>query len=97
VGNPEIRTPKGEWRRPALDPSRPNGILAFIGADFVGAGTRQLPPAGPAEAHMPERKVVVDVPSLGPVRMTYRLYTYRHGKTRNWSWLCKHAAQVLPE
>lgn len=94
MGNPEIRGPAA--RKPArLDPTRPNGILAFILAEFIGAGGRQLPPAGPAEAHAPERKVVVNVTSLGPVRLTYQLHTYRHGKTSNWHWLCTHAEQVI--
>lgn len=68
-----------------------NGMLAWVPGDFIAAGIAQLPLAGPGEEDAPVRQVVVDVPDLGPVGITYELRTYRHRKTRLWHWVAVRA------
>ena len=68
-----------------------NGVLSWVPGDIVGSASKQLPPPGPAEAFSPMRSVFVDVPGLGVVSITYELYDYARGKSRNWTWLEKRA------
>lgn len=71
-----------------------NGILAYVGAPYVAQGCKMLPTASASEASAPRRSVVLDVPDLGPVRITYELNSYRHYKSRYWHWVSKHAERV---
>lgn len=74
--------------------SAANGILALIPGDCVGAGSTELPPAGADQAGQPVQQVVTLVPTVGVVRLTYRLCSYRHGKSRYWHWVAEHAERV---
>lgn len=74
-----------------------NGILARVPGQYIASGSRQLPSAGEDQKDQPARGVLVEVPDLGWVRITYRLNTYRHGKSRHWHWVAAHAAHVPPE
>jgi hypothetical protein len=69
-----------------------NGILAYVGGQFISQASDQLPPPGPAAP--PEGKGVIEVPDLGQVRITYRLNTYKRGKSRHYHWLAIHAEKV---
>lgn len=90
MGNPPVHNPSSQ---PTPVAPTSNGILASVPASFISAGSDQLPKAGPAE--QAERKTVVqDVPDLGAVRITYRLNSYKHGKSRHWHWLAVHAEKV---
>lgn len=71
-----------------------NGILALLPGDTVGGGSSELPPPGPDQAGQPEHQVVLFVPAVGAVRITYRLSSYRHGKSRYWHWVAEHAERV---
>lgn len=68
-----------------------NGILALIPGHCVGGASSELPPAGPDQAGQPVHQVVRFVPGVGSVRLTYRLSSYRHGKSRYWHWVAEHA------
>lgn len=89
AGNPALRAGSGA---PAADAG--NGILALVRGDSIAAGSKQLPPASEAESHEPRRSTVIDVPDLGPVRITYQLNTYRHGRSRLWHWVAAHAERA---
>lgn len=72
-----------------------NGILARVPGPLIGAGNSQLPKAGPEQEGEPVRQVVVrNVPDLGAVRITFRLRTYRHRRTRLWHWVADHAEVI---
>lgn len=69
-----------------------NGILARVPGQYIAAGGADLPAAGPEQESQPVRHVVVDdVPDLGAVRITYRLNSYRQGRSRRWHWLAVRA------
>lgn len=78
-----------------MDPD--NGILTRVPGQYIASAAQQLPPAGEDQKAQPERQVLVEAPDLGWVRITYRLNTYRHGKSRHWHWVATHAAHALPE
>lgn len=70
-----------------------NGILAHVGGAFIAAGMNQLPM--PDAKQEPGRTVVIDVPDLGWVRITYKLDWYQHGRSgKFWHWVATHAARV---
>lgn len=71
-----------------------NGVLARVPGQLIAAAARQLPPAAATEREAPIRTAVVDVPDLGLVRITYRLNTYTHGRSRMWHWVATRADQV---
>lgn len=64
--------------------SKVNGVLSRIGGQYIGGTADKLPPAQAGE--LPERQVVIDVPDLGRVRITYMLARHRHYRTERWSW-----------
>ena len=77
---------------PEAPPSK-NGILTKVLADYIGQGADSLPEAGPDEPA--ERQAIVPgVPDLGDVRITYRLNSYKHGRSRRWHWLAVFAEKV---
>lgn len=82
MGNPRIapQQPPAEVDR---SPHPENGILRLIPGDIIG-GRPELPPA--REGQSTPQVVVVDVPDLGPVRITYQLASYSHGKSKTWHW-----------
>jgi hypothetical protein len=94
MGNPNILHRAGE--PPRDDRERGNGILARMGGTYVSAGSDLLPPADASQQDQPERRVVIDVPGLGAVRITYRLQSYRHYKNKFWRWSAEHAEVVEP-
>lgn len=72
-----------------------NGILARVGGQFVASGSERLPTPDADQEGQPTRAVdIPDVPDLGTVRITYRLNSYRHGRSRLWHWVAVHAEQV---
>lgn len=91
--NPEIDrdTPAPQ---PEYVPS--NGILARLPAPVIGAGMQQLPAAGPEQLQT-VREVTVDADAIEPefrlglVRITYEIYSYKHGRSRHWSWRARRA------
>ena len=76
--------------------STDNGILAWVPGDCIGAAANQLPRAGQAQPDQRDADVVVEVPDLGAVRITFRLNAYRHGRSRLWHWTAVRADLVLP-
>lgn len=64
-----------------------NGILARVPGEYIAAGASTLPKAGADQEGELVRLVVVEVPDLGAVRISYRLRSYRHGRSRLWHWL----------
>ena len=74
-----------------------NGILARVPGAYISAGAGKLPPPDRSQEGEPIRKVVLDVPELGAVRITYLLNQYGHGKNRFWHWLATHAERVGDE
>jgi hypothetical protein len=74
-----------------------NGILAYVGGPYIAQGSKMPPPAAESESSQPRRSVVLNVPDLGPVRITFRLNSYRHYKNRIWHWVAEHAERVPPE
>ena len=75
----------------------PNGILAHVSGIYIAQGSKMLPAAAESESSQPRRAVVLDVPDLGLVRITYELCSYRHYKTRLWHWAAKHAERATAE
>lgn len=73
-----------------------NGILALIPGDTVGGCSSELPPAGADQVGQPEHQVVTFVPGVGSVRITYRLSSYRHGKSRHRHWVAERAERIEP-
>jgi hypothetical protein len=71
-----------------------NGILAKVPGEYIGEGSKRLPAACAEEATQPERSVTLTVPQLGEVRLTYRLNSYRHGRSRLWHWRAVRADQA---
>jgi hypothetical protein len=68
-----------------------NGILAWVPGEFQAKAARLLPAAIDLAQPGLERKVVIDVPKVGWVEVTFILNTYRHGKSRHWHWVAKRA------
>lgn len=88
MGNPKI--PQSD--PPAEHPPAANGILAQVGGEFAAAGANSLPkPDSKQEA---ERTVVIDIPDLGWVRITYKLDWYSHGRGKFWHWRAVRAERV---
>lgn len=87
--NPTIR--QGATDQPAAGPA-PNGLLAYVSGDLLGAAAATLPKA--AEGEPERRQVDLDVPGRGRMRITYRLNTYRHGRSRRWHWVAERADLV---
>ena len=74
-----------------------NGILAHVGGPHISQGSNLLPTASASEAAEPRRSVVLDVPDLGPVRITYQLNSYRHYRNHFWHWVAQHAERAAPD
>lgn len=91
MGNPTIRT--AEAKEPA--PPAANGILASVGGPEIAAGAQLLPTPGPGAGS--ERAVTVEVPGRGPVRITYRLNSYRHRRSTHWHWVAVRAEAATPD
>lgn len=66
-----------------------NGILAKIPGALISKGSDALPP--PSDGQPAEMSAMVDTPELGRVRITYKLSSSRHHKSRNWFWTAKFA------
>jgi hypothetical protein len=94
MGNPAIPHQAVSPTPAARTRNEKNGYLAYVGGQFISDGARQLPPPSEKEQARPERVVTIEVPDLGAVRITYRLNTHRHGKSRHWHWLAVHAEEV---
>jgi len=71
-----------------------NGILARVPGQYISAGHSGLPAPGEAQRGEPERRVIIQVPGLGLVRVTYLLHSHRHRKSRHWFWTAVHAEQT---
>lgn len=92
MGNPVI-PPQPEWTPPKIASHPERGINAHLAAEYIGAGMRQLPTPGPAEKE-PIRSVIVEVPQFGKVKITYKLSSYKHGRSRFWHWTLGRADVV---
>lgn len=89
MGNPPIdnaATPP-----PAADAG--NGILARVAGDHIARGMQMLstPDAGLPQA---DRDVVLEVPDLGAVKVTYRLKSHKRGRSRRWFWVAVRADRI---
>jgi hypothetical protein len=62
-----------------------NGILTLVGGAHVAEGSNSLPVPCSAEEHTPWRRVVVEVPDLGLVHLSYELVRHKHGRSWHWS------------
>ena len=71
-----------------------NGILAKVRGEYIAEGSKRLPPASSEEQAQPDRSVTLEVPQLGEVCITYRLNSYRHGRSRLWHWKAVRADLV---
>lgn len=72
-----------------------NGILGRVPGPLVSHGAQQLPQAGPQELTQ-QRSVVLEVPGMGAVRITYALNSYKRGRSRHWHWLAVRADHQQP-
>lgn len=88
MGNPAINHSAAAGAAPPSD----NGILAYVGGQYIAAGSAKLPAAKSSEPE--ERTAMLEVPDLGLVRITYRLNSYKHGRSRHWHWLAVKADRV---
>lgn len=89
MGNPVI--PPQQFGPVDRSPHPENGILRLVPGDMVGA------PAIPAREGQPSPQViVVDVPDLGRVRITFKLDHYSHGRSKTWWWRPVRADAVTP-
>lgn len=70
-----------------------NGILAGIRGEEIAAGNQRLPPPGPGQSE--RLSVEVDTLYNGRVLITYRLQSYKRGKSHYWRWAASRAAAVL--
>ena len=69
-----------------------NGILSRVPGERIAEGSKLLPaPDSGLEAGTVRHAIVLDVRDLGAVRITYKLATHRHGKSRQWCWLAVRA------
>ena len=73
----------------ALDNDDDNGILAHIGGGYFARTGYTLPPASAEQDK--HASVELEVPGLGPVRITYELMSHRHESGRNWFWTATFA------
>ena len=93
MGNPPVHDPADD-AVPAG--SSTNGVLSWIGAGAISEGAARLPQAGPEQEHQPRRSVVLTaLERFGAVRVTYRLASYRHGRSRHWHWCAVHADPIV--
>lgn len=90
MGNPSLKQPHPTQPAPAAEAG--NGVLGRVPGDIVGAAGRQLPPA--REGELKQREVVVDVPDLGRVRITYRLASHKR-RSMHWFWNAERADRDL--
>lgn len=90
MGNPAI--PPQQAQQVQREPTAHNGILAWVPAQFIAGGSKGLPTA--AAGQQAEHVVLVDVPSVGAVSITYRLADYRHRRSRFWHWQAVWAEAV---
>lgn len=69
-----------------------NGILASVPGQYVAQGANSLPSAQGAQVDTME--AVVEVPSLGAVRIRYGVFRYRKGRgPTNVVWVAKWAGR----
>lgn len=94
MGNPPVHHPLARPEGQSRTPTPENGILAYVGAEYISAGSDPLPPASEKEQSQAERHVMLDVPGLGRVKITYELNTYRHRRSTFWHWRAKRADLV---
>lgn len=64
-----------------------NGVLAWVPGHLVGGASHQLPPPGPDQEANPVRRVIVEVPDLGLVELTFELRKMTHRRSTHWAWL----------
>ena len=73
--------------------TQPNGILPLILGHVVGAGAKQLPPAGPEQAS--ELSIEIDAGQpYQMVRIRYKLMRHKRGKNIHWFWTAIHAERA---
>lgn len=77
-------------------PLAENGMLASVPGEYIAAAMQQLPRASADLAEEPERRVEVDVPDFGRVRITLMVNGYRRGRAKFWHWVAVHAEQIQP-
>jgi hypothetical protein len=81
-----------DWLEPVAlpPPEGPQGILGSVPGDWIARGSKELPAPGPADTE--PRRVVLEVPRVGRVRLSYRATQARHrGKTSHWFWCAERA------
>lgn len=66
-----------------------NGCLAKVRGEEIAAGSQFLP--SPAEGQPEYLAVEIETVTLGRVRITYHLQSYKRGKIKYWHWVAKHA------
>lgn len=91
MGNPFIRS-EASQHQPAQPVESSNGVLTLVPGEIIGSASRQLPPAGKGQPETAD--AVVNVPNLGFVRITYRLNSYSHGRSKHWHWQAVRAERV---
>lgn len=75
-----------------------NGILGLVPGNLIASAMQRMPTAGPELQGEAERTVLVDVPDHGWVRLTLRLDSYKHGRSRFWHWKAVRAdAESVPQ
>ena len=70
----------------------PNGILAKINGELISKAGQTLPP--PDAGQPAELQAEIDVPTIGRVRIKYRLSSNLRGKWTNWFWSAYFAEVV---
>lgn len=92
MGNAPVHLSQPEEAGPwPPKPNKTNGILAYVGGQYIAAGSAHLPPASEKESTQPVRLVTLDIPGLGSVQITYELNTYGHRRSSHWHWRARRA------
>jgi hypothetical protein len=67
------------------------GILAQVPGAYIAAAMMSLPDA--AVASEPMIDVIAVAPTLGTVRLTFKRFYHRHGKSSRWFWTIERGAR----
>jgi len=97
AGRDSERSRKGSPDEPVMSYARDmehtdNGILTTVPGDYTHQAMRTLPAA--ATAPQEKISVIVAAGHLGPVRIDFRRYRYRHYKNTVWAWSAVRAEKV---
>ncbi len=67
-------------------------LLVKIPGQYISVGSRSLPDAATSKEEL--QQTVIDVPSIGRVRFTYKRFTHKKAKTTRFFWTVESAELI---